>query len=188
MPGKNLHPSRFAKGVILTALLGFSGASPVAAQSNNMPESSDEYVASLKTCQEIEDDSERLACFDRSVTELVNASEAGEVRVIDREDIRNTRRQLFGLSVPEVGVLERGKDEDKEAGELLETTITSVRYLSPKKIRFTTQEGAVWEIPRAPRRLREVKAGQPVVFKKAALGSFFIRIDGQMGVKGKRIR
>ena len=85
-------------------------------------------------------------------------------------------------------MLKREEGEDKEASELLETTITSVRYLSAKKIRFTTEEGATWEITSAPRRLRTVKAGHSVVFKKAALGSFFIRVNGQMGVKGKRIQ
>ena len=31
------------------------------------------------------------------------------------------------------------------------------------------------------------RRGDAVVFKRAAMGSYFIRIDGQMGVKGKRI-
>lgn len=148
-----------------------------------------DYLAKLKECQAISDDAARLACFDGSVNAIIAANDAGQVQIVDQEDVRNTRRQLFGLSVPEVGIL-KGKDdkESKEARELLETSITSVRYLSAKKVRFTTEEGAVWEMNRIPRRLRTVKAGDPVVFKKAALGTFFIRINGQMGVKGKRVR
>lgn len=188
MSGKITYQQTVGQQGLLAAIIAMSMAIPAAAQSNNASAPTGEYVESLKACQQIENDSERLACFDRSVGEIVSANDAGEVRIIDREDIRNTRRQLFGLSVPEVGVLERGEDEDKEESELLETTITSVRYLSSKKIRFTTEEGALWEITRAPRRLRTVKAGHSVVFKKAALGSFFIRVDGQMGVKGKRIQ
>ncbi|MEP2140782.1 MAG: hypothetical protein ABJI41_14840 [Erythrobacter sp.] len=149
-----------------------------------------DFLAKLKECQAITDDADRLACFDGSVTAMVAANEAGQVQIVDQEDVRKTRRQLFGLSVPEIDIL-KGKDDDKqtkEARELLETTITSVRYLSSRKIRFTTQEDAVWEINRAPTRLRTVEAGDTVVFKKASLGTFFIRIDGQLGVKGKRVR
>lgn len=185
--GSNRHPTgrSASRGCILAGALMVL-ALPASAQ--DAPEPSGEYVDKLKKCQSISDGQERLACFDAAVGEIVAANDAGEVRIIDQEDIRNTRRQLFGLSVPEVGVLKRDAGEDKEASELLETTITSVRYLSAKKIRFTTEEGAIWEINRPPRRLRTVKAGHNVVFKKAALGTFFIRIDGQMGVKGKRIQ
>lgn len=178
--------SRSLRWLLLAAALGSAGAQTAAQESEDG--SSSDYLASLKTCQAITDDRERLACFDRAVAGIVSANDAGEVRFVDREDIRDTRRQLFGLSVPDVGVLKRGEDEDKEESELLETSITSVRYLSGKTIRFTTQEGAVWEIGSAPRWLRTVAAGNSVVFKKAALGTFFIRIDGQMGVKGKRVQ
>ena len=164
-------------------------AAPAAlAQESTTDAATGEYVAGLRACQAIADDAQRLACFDKAVGDIVAANDSGEVRIIDREDIRNTRRQLFGLSVPEVGVLERDETDAKEDSELLETTITSVRYLSAKQIRFTTSEGATWEINRPPRFLRTIKEGQNVVFKKAALGTFFIRVDGQMGVKGKRIQ
>jgi len=162
-------------------------AGPATAQ--EMPAAAGEkadILAELKTCQEIADDSERLACFDRRVAGLVTASEAGDVRLVDREDVRRTRRQLFGFSVPDVGIL-KGDEKDEEATETMTTTITSVRYRPRRKIEFMTAEGAKWEIFRAPRRLQTIKPGDEVEFKKAALGTFFIRINGQMGVKGKRV-
>lgn len=146
----------------------------------------EDVLAQLKTCQSIEDDSQRLACFDAQVAGLVAANEAGDVRLVDREDVRRTRRQLFGFSVPDVGILQ-GDGKDAEAGDTLTTTITSVRYGPRRRIEFTTSEGARWRISRAPRRLRTIEAGDSVEFKKASLGTFFIRIDGQMGVKGKRV-
>lgn len=166
-------------------LLGLG--SPVAAQ-DPAAAPSDDYVARLKSCQSVQSDSERLACFDRAVGEIVTANDAGEVQIIDREDIRETRRQLFGLSVPDVGVLERGKDEVKDVDELFETTISSVTYLSGRKFRFTTAEGAVWEVNNAKSNLRTVEAGQRVNFKKASFGFYFARIDGQTGVKSKRVQ
>ena len=145
-----------------------------------------DYIEALKECRAIADAAERLACYDAKVGSMVSASEAGDVRIVDRDDVRRTRRQLFGFTVPDLDILE-GDEQDKEASEVLETTITGARQLSSKAWRFTTDEGAVWEIANAPRRLAPIKPGDSVMFKKASLGFYFIRINGQMGVKGKRV-
>jgi len=100
--------------------------------------------------------------------------------------VRSTRRQLFGFSVPDVGIL-KGDENDSEATETLTTTITSVRYRPRRRAEFTTAEGARWEIFKVPTRLADIEPGDEVELKKASLGTFFIRINGQMGVKGKRI-
>lgn len=151
----------------------------------------DDYLDRLKACRLLSDDAARLACFDRAVGEIVVANEAGDVRIIDREDVRQTRRELFGFTVPEVGILKDSNaadpDAEREASETLETSITSVRYFSNKKFRITTAEGAVWEISNAPPRLRTIEPGDKVVFKQASLGYYFVRINGQLGVKGKRV-
>ncbi|MEQ8412703.1 MAG: hypothetical protein RIB52_14235 [Erythrobacter sp.] len=141
---------------------------------------------SLKSCRRRVDDTERLACFDASVGALLAASEEGDVRLVDREDVRRTRRQLFGLSVPDVGIL-AGDEKDREATDTLTTRITSVRYRPRRRAEFTTAEGARWQIFKVPRRLADIEPGDEVEFKKASLGTYFIRINGQMGVKGKRI-
>jgi hypothetical protein len=161
-------------------LLAAGAAAPVMAQEAD-------YLAELKACRAITDESQRLACYDAKVGAMVSASEAGDVRIVDREDVRRTRRQLFGFTVPDLDILE-GDEQDKESSELLETTITSARQLTNKAWRFTTAEGAVWEINNAPTRLAPIKANDKVIFKKASLGYYFIRINGQMGVKGKRIQ
>jgi hypothetical protein len=161
-------------------MLAVGGAAPAMAQEAD-------YLAALKACRAIEDEDDRLACYDAKVGAMVSASEAGDVRIVDREDVRRTRRQLFGFTVPDLDILE-GDEQDKETSELLETTITSARQLTNKAWRFTTAEGAVWEISNAPTRLAPIKPQDKVIFKRASLGYYFIRINGQMGVKGKRIQ
>lgn len=47
--------------------------------------------------------------------------------------------------------------------------------------------GAVSEINNPPRKIAPIAAGDKVVFKKASLGYYFIRINGQIGVKGRRV-
>lgn len=137
----------------------------------------------MTACREIADDTARLACFDSTLAEVIAATESGDLQVVDEEDVRRTRRSLFGFSLPRIGLF----GGDDEPDDLLETTITSVRQIRSDEWVFQTEEGAVWRIQNAPRRLRDPEAGQTVVFKRASFGSYFIRINGQMGVKGKRI-
>jgi len=177
--------ARYPAGAMAAALIL---ATSVAAQEPG-PEAVPDFLEQLKECQTKTDDTQRLACFDQVVGGMVVANEAGEVQIIDQEDVRRTKRELFGLSVPDIEILKTDDEEkDKKAKEELETVISSARYVSRKKIRFTTQEGAVWEINNAPSRLATVKEGDKVVFKKASMGTFFIRINGQVGVRGKRIQ
>lgn len=79
-----------------------------------------------------------------------------------------------------------GKDEEETSG-LFETTIASGRQTGPATWRFTTAEGAVWEINTPPRKIAPIVAGDKVVFKKASLGYYFIRINGQIVVKGRPV-
>ncbi|MEM6858136.1 MAG: hypothetical protein AAF559_09715 [Pseudomonadota bacterium] len=182
MSGKTI---RYSAGAVAAALLW---TIPGTAQ-EQAPNAGPDFLEQLKVCQTKTNDSERLACFDQAVGNIVAANEAGEVQIIDQDDVRRTKRELFGLSVPDIDILKTDdEEEDKKAKEELETVITSASYQSRKKIRFTTQEGAVWEITGAPSRLRTIEAGDRVVFKKASMGTFFIRINGQVGVRGKRIQ
>ncbi|MEP2737004.1 MAG: hypothetical protein ABJP34_12000 [Erythrobacter sp.] len=150
-----------------------------------------DYVDRLKSCQTIAEDAARLACFDSAVGSIVTATDSGELQILDEKDVEQTRRNLFGLSLPKLKIFGDSEDDSKEAKkkrELLETTITSVHYSKPTEIFFVTTEGATWRISNVPSRLRTVKVGQTVVLKRAAMGSFFIRINGQTGVKGRRVR
>jgi hypothetical protein len=171
------------------ALLFAGGAGSLLALAAPAPASAQDadYLAELKACRSIEDEDDRLECYDTKVGAMVSASDAGDVRIVDREDVRRTRRQLFGFTVPDLDILE-GDEQDKEAREMLETTVTSARQLTNMSWRFTTAENAVWEINNAPARFRPINAGDTVIFKEASLGYYFVRINGQMGVKGKRIQ
>lgn len=144
----------------------------------------------LRACRSIGDSTERLACFDRVSAELVAAADEGDLSVVNREEVRKTRRTLFGFSLPDLGIFGGGdkakaKDEADEI-EILNTTITSTRP-TRDGIEIVTAEGAVWAIDNPPRRLMTPRAGQPVEFRKGSLSSYFIRINGQGGVKGRRV-
>lgn len=160
------------------------GTNPAAAQAND--ESA--YIAELRTCQTIPDSTDRLACFDKAVSSIVAASSAGEVAVVDREEVRKTRRKLFGFTLPDLGIFGGGSDDDDaEESRSLMTTIAGVRTASGNYV-LITEEGAQWQLDEMPARLMRPKPGQSVEIRKGALSSYFLRIDGQKGVKGRRIQ
>ena len=159
-------------------------AAPAAAQRRDAQDETPGYIERLAECRQIADSDARLACYDREVGAVVAASEQGDVRIVDREDVRQTKRRLFGFAIPDN--LFGGKDDDAKM-DTLETTITQVRTSGRRGYLITTAEGSVWRIASAPMRLSPPKVGQSVEFKTAAVGSYFIRINGQLGVKGVRV-
>lgn len=158
-------------------------AIPASAQDDVRPD----YIQSLEACQQVSADAARLACMDAAVSAIVTASREGDLRMVDGEDVRQTRRRLFGFSLPDLDIFGGDDGEDDEL-DMLESTITAVRYTASDAFQFKIAEGdALWQVSNAPARLRRVEVGDAVVFKKASLGSYFIRIDDQIGVKGKRV-
>ena len=167
-----------AVGVVTTLLIATS--SPALGQSDNP-----DFLKDLRECSTIEENEKRLACYDQSVGAVVAASDAGEVQIVDKEDVEQTRRGLFGFTLPKIGLF--SGDSEEEDLNTLESEVTSVRRLPRDTYVFKIAEGSTWRIANAPMRLRPPRTGDKVVFKKAALGSYFIRIAGQTGVKGRRI-
>lgn len=168
-------------------VVGVGCASALAVMAQPALQGSAVLIAGLRACRALTASAERSACYDAKVDALLGALDSGDVRLVDREQIRKTKRQLFGITMPDIDILNGdGKDEEEISG-LFETTIASGRQTGPATWRFTTAEGAVWEINNPPRKIAPIAAGDKVVFKKASLGYYFIRINGQLGVKGRRV-
>lgn len=137
----------------------------------------------IRACTGIAEPDRRLACYDREAAAMVAAVERQDIRVVERREVERARRSLFGFTVPEGGLF----GGDAEMPDTLETIITGVRQTGRDAWAITVEEGSVWQISNAPARFRAPEAGDKVVLKKAALGSVFIRVGGQLGVKGRRI-
>ncbi|WP_369025825.1 hypothetical protein [Qipengyuania sp. RANM35] len=153
-------------------------------------DSTNVHIQSIKACQGEADPTARLACFDAAAAAIVGATEKGELKIVDREEVRKTRRKLFGFSLPDFGIFGKKDKEGKDEEEIqeLETTIASVSGSHGTGYTIRTAEGAVWRIDQVPRRLLEPKSGDKLLIKNAALSSYFIRINDQGGVKAVRVR
>ncbi len=145
-----------------------------------------EHLTALQQCRTVADDTARLACFDRETAVLIAATDSGDLQIVDREAVRETRRGLFGFSLPKLGIFGGNDDEGEELAKRLESEIVGVRSAGREAYLLTIAEGSVWRVSDAPRRFRP-KVGDAVEFERAAMGSYWVRLNGQLGVKGRRV-
>lgn len=178
----------FGAPTMALAMLAMAAA-PVQAK-DDAKEGMPDALAQLARCKAITDPTARLACYDQEATVLIAATEEGTLRVVDTEDVRTIRRSLFGFSLPRIGLFGGGKEKgEEEEVKLLNTTVTSVRALPYGKFQFTIAEGdATWQTTEAPLALRKPDVGDEVELERAALGSYWVRFEGQRSVKGRRVQ
>jgi hypothetical protein len=138
----------------------------------------------LSACRTIQDSAARLACFDTASARLAEAVDRHDLVVMDRAEVRQTRRSLFGFSLPRIPLF---RGENVEEQEEITTTITAATSLGMGKWQFRIEDGAVWRTTEGTPGLVDPAAGQKVVIKRGALGNYFIRFNGQRGLRGLRV-
>lgn len=175
-----------AWGKLVLAMAAAGGVAAAAhAQDKDAPPA---ILQSIEGCRAIANDAQRLACFDRVSAELSAAVEKKDVVVLDRKTVQETRRGLFGFSLPKLRIFGGGRDDDdrEDADEIkeLDTTIRSAQNIGYDKYRIVTAEGAVW-VTEAFTGLKP-RAGQSLKIKRGAIGSYTLSVNGRPGVKARR--
>ena len=138
-------------------------------------------LTAVTQCRTVSDPAARLACFDESVAALDRAESDKAVVVIDRQQVREARRSLFGISLPATGLF--GGDNDLPQ---IETTLKSASVDESGRWSFVLADGARWTQSDDLVIARRPRANDRVIIKRAALGSFRLSVGGQPGVKAKR--
>jgi hypothetical protein len=158
-----------------------------AAQAKDKPTPASPLVNAIDRCRQLKDPTQRLACYDSAAGALVTATASGDVSIVDRNEVRKVRHSLFGFSLPKVPFF----SGDTTAGETqskLDSTITSVRQLSNGYYRIVIADNnAVWETSDDTISFDPPRNGQKIEIIRGALGNYFLRINGQNGVRGKRV-
>lgn len=144
-----------------------------------------EPMAELGRCRAIADSATRLACYDRAAGKLTQAIADKQVVVLDSNEVRKTRRGLFGFSLPQLPFFGKDGEDSPEAREI-SARLASVSQLGYGKWRVRLDDGAVWETTEASDAINPA-AGQNVVIRKASLGSYFLRFGSSRGVRAKRV-
>ncbi|HEV2748606.1 MAG TPA: hypothetical protein VGW34_15090 [Allosphingosinicella sp.] len=143
------------------------------------------YQAVLR-CRSLTDQAARLACFDSAVAALDTATRNRELVMVDREQVRRTRRSLFGLSLPNFDLF--GDDDEAEAEEVkrLEGEIASVGSDQNRRYIIRLKDGSIWRQIDGNMLGRQPKPGYKVVINRTITGSYMMQVAGQPGIRVKR--
>lgn len=148
-----------------------------------------EVLNRLTACRTIATDAERLACFDRQVAALEAAEASREIAVVDRQQIRRTRRSLFGLTLPDLGIFGDDEDDSEDGAAINEinSTIRSIYPGADGRITYALADGSTW-IQSEGRGGQAPRAGQTIRIRRGSLGSFIATVEGRAGVRVIRQR
>ena len=141
-------------------------------------------LQALAACRGVADEKARLDCYDGASARLAEAVDKKELVVLDQQEIRETRRSLFGFSVPNIPLFrgEGGGDDGK-----LETVIAGASRLEGGKWQIRLEDGAIWQTNETRLNLSDPRPGQKIVIQRGTMGNYFLRIDGQRGIRGRRV-
>lgn len=177
--------SRLAPAVGAAVLLGAGAA--IAADT---PKPRAAALQAVVECRKVADASERLACYDAATGALETAERSGEVVVIDKAQVQEAQRAAFGFNFRMPAFLSgsgRGDDGKPTAPEIdrLEAVVLEARQVSGKW-RIVLEDGALWYQTDNTYVARPPKKGSKVVIKRAAMGSYFLSVEGQLSMRAKR--
>jgi hypothetical protein len=173
--------------LLLAALLAALPASAAAGQAANRSEQRPELFAALVRGRSITEDAARLQCFDAAAAALQTAAERRDVVMVDRQQVRESRRRLFGLALPRLPIFGgNDDDDDEEAIDHIESNIVSAHQIDYGRWVVRLEDGSTWVQTDNNIIAGRPRSGQPVRVNRGALGSFMMRVNGQPGVRVRR--
>ena len=145
-----------------------------------------EALEAVLRCRAITDEKARLACYDSNVATFETARANRELVVVDRKQIRETKRSLFGLDLPSLSIFGGGDNDNIEEVNSIDGVVASAFEDGEGRWVVKLQEGGTWRQIDSTLLGRNPRAGSKVRIHKAAMGSFMMRLDGQPGVRARR--
>lgn len=170
---------------ILIVATALAMASPVHAKEKPKTSGAPQVTA-IDRCRAIADQAQRLACYDAAAQALVNATNSGEVAVVNRGEVRKARESLFGYDAPKIPFFSGDTSMNEERNEL-QSTITEVKKLYNGYYRVVIADNAIWQTADTNVSFDPPQPGQKITIVRGMLGNYWLRINGQVGVRGKRV-
>lgn len=149
-------------------------------------------AAPVYACRAIEDDTARLACYDRAVADLFARQEAGEVQTIDTAAIEQLERESFGFAMPSLPSLFSRRGSDETARPEISDQSAPIRSArvdpGTGKLVVTLENGQVWEqIDTARVSTTVLRRATEARIRRAALGSYLMNLGSGPAIRVRRI-
>lgn len=151
-------------------------------------------------CAALSDDGARLACYDDAVGRLKAAEESGEVTTITKAEVEAVERDAFGFSMPSLPKLtmprfgrgqaetEPGRDADNQL-QRITVAITDVKSSKHRGLTVSLENGQVWQQSDTRSVYYSSKKGaKEAEIRRAAMGSFVMKLDGGTAFRVKRLK
>ncbi|NBC19627.1 MAG: hypothetical protein GVY06_01045 [Alphaproteobacteria bacterium] len=137
-------------------------------------------------CADIDADRERLACYDEAVGRLEQAEKSGEIRAVSRREVEEDRRRNFGLSLPGFSMLGFGQEDDDRV-DTVNAGVTNISEGPFGKLTIRLDNGQVWEQIDSRRVHVSSRTENIAEIKRAALGSFKMKIGNSRSFRARRV-
>ena len=145
-------------------------------------------------CAGITESAQRLACYDSAVAGLKQAESTGGVAVVNREQIEKAEKEAFGLATPTLSALAESarstagaaSSKKPKALERVSFPVKSVTTGPDGKYRFVMENGQEWRQTDTIRLPAIGKGPWQAEIRKAAIGSYMLKLDDRTAVRVKR--
>lgn len=169
---------------IAAGLMLAVSTAPAGAKDDPLPSP---LIDALEKCLAISADPQRLACTDAAARRLIDASRRKEVVVVDRDEMKRTRKSLFGFALPRIGLFGKGGPDSGDEVDRVEARITRVAALGYGKLGFTLEDGARWNTTEGWDSPVQPRSGDTLIIKRGAIGNFMVSIKGGRAVRAMRV-
>lgn len=169
----------------LSALAACAVALSPATAKDKGPEPTSRLVQSLLACRDLPDDAARLRCFDRETGAIAAALGSKDVVMLDRTQIEQAKRDDFGSRRPPRD-LPVPANVDAATLTSIDSTVTRATQAGDGGWIVTLKDGSVWRqtddtpIGSSPR------AGEAVTVRRAALGTFKLKVGKRPAMRVRR--
>ena len=173
------------RSVWIIPIAALALATPALAKDKDEKTAPPPVYQAVVDCREIADAPQRLACFDRTVGVMASATAEKDLVVLDRATMRETRKGLFGFSLPSLKLFGGGQQDERDEVKEIEAGITGLRSASDGFAIFILDDGGTWK--QTDGRNVFPKVGDRIRIKRASLGSYMAMVGKKAGVRVMRL-
>lgn len=169
----------FVSTIAATSLVALA---PTTALAKSQVKQGSAKIDNLVKCKTIADPMQRLACYDENVAPLETAIAKKDLLIVDRSKAEEANRSLFGYGASGVGQFLGIDNLDS-----IESTVKSSGVNGDGGVIVTLADGSRWSQQDDKPMWGAIKPGAAVKVVRGTLGSYIVRIKGQVGFKAIRI-